>query len=99
LQGCNLVIEKERSKYLINKKPSAPKLNAYIKTHKEGTPIRPVINSIQAPSYKLAKYLNKILQNMLNLPNTYNIKNSKEVTQELLNTQIQDHHRTFFAGY
>jgi hypothetical protein len=31
---------------------------------------------------------------MLNLPNIYNTKNSKEIAQELLNTQIKDHHRT-----
>ena len=42
-------------------KPMAPKLNALIKTHKEDKPIRPVINNIQAPSYKLTKYLNKKL--------------------------------------
>jgi hypothetical protein len=36
LQECNLVIEKERGKYLINKKPAVPKLNTYIKTqHKK----------------------------------------------------------------
>jgi hypothetical protein len=62
LQTSNLVIEKEKSKYLINGKPAAPKLNALIKTHKECAPIRPVINSIQAPSYRLAKHLSKKLK-------------------------------------
>jgi hypothetical protein len=37
----------------------APTLNALVKTHKENAPIRPVINNTRAPSYKLAKYLNK----------------------------------------
>jgi hypothetical protein len=37
----------------------APELNALNKTHKEDKPIRPVNNNIQAPSYTLAKYLNK----------------------------------------
>jgi hypothetical protein len=45
LQTCNLLIERDRLKHLINIKPKAPNLNAYIKTHKEGAPIQPVINS------------------------------------------------------
>jgi hypothetical protein len=60
---------------------------------KREPPLRPVINSIQAPSYKLAKYLNKKLQGKRNLPNNYNTRNSKEVALELLNTQIKDYHR------
>jgi len=46
----------------------APKLSALSKAHKEYKPIRPVINNIQAPSYKLAKYLNKKLNQLLKLP-------------------------------
>jgi len=37
----------------------APKLNIYIKTHKENESNRPVTNNTQAPSYKLAKYIKK----------------------------------------
>jgi len=43
----------------MNIKPAALKLNVYIKTHKENEPIKPVINSTQAPAYKIAKYNNK----------------------------------------
>jgi len=43
----------------MNIKPVAPKLNTYIKTHKENEPIRPVVNNIQAPSYKTSKYVSK----------------------------------------
>jgi hypothetical protein len=39
---------------------TAPKLNVYIKTHKENEPIRPVVNNIHAPAYKTAKYPKKI---------------------------------------
>ena len=37
-------------------------LNALIKIHKDDKPVRPVINNIHAPSYRLAKYLNKNIQ-------------------------------------
>jgi len=46
-----------------------------IKTHKEDKHIRPVVNNIQAPSYKLAKHLNKKLNQVISL--TYTYKNGK----------------------
>ena len=53
VQKCNRLIDKHVYKYLLNIKPTAPQLNVYIKIHKENQPTRPVINNIQAPSYKL----------------------------------------------
>jgi hypothetical protein len=38
-------VEKNTRKYLLNIKPTAPRINAYIKTHKENKPIRPVIDN------------------------------------------------------
>jgi hypothetical protein len=52
------LIEKNTRKYLLNIKPTAPRINAYIKMHKENKPIRPVRDNKQAPSYKIAKFLN-----------------------------------------
>ena len=71
-------MEKLAHKYLINIKPAAPKLNIYIKTHKNNEPIRPVINNTQAPPYKIAKYLNKKLHNLMCLPYTYNTKKNSQ---------------------
>ena len=64
-------ISGQTSKYLINIKPAAPKLNIYIKSQKYSKPIRPVINNTQAPSYKTAKYLSKKLHNKMRLPYTH----------------------------
>jgi hypothetical protein len=50
-----------------------------------------VVNNIQAPSYKVAKFLNKNLQNLSQLPNTYTTKISYELAQELHNIQINEH--------
>ena len=77
----------------MNIRPTAPKLNAYIKTHKEDQPIRPVINDMQAPSYKAAKFLNKKLHNPICLPNTHTIKNSLELAIEVNNIQINENNR------
>ena len=93
LQKCDALIEKGKHKYLMNIRPTAPNLNAYIKTHKEDQPIRPVINNMQVPSYKAAKFLTKKLRNLICLPNTYNIKNSLELAIELNNIQINENNR------
>jgi hypothetical protein len=92
-QKCNALIDKHIHKYLINMKPMAPQLNVYIKTHKENQPIRPVINNTQAPSYKVVRYINKKLQNLIRLPYTYNTKNSQEIAEELTKLQINEHMR------
>jgi len=92
LQKCDALIEKGKHRYLMNIRPTAPNLNAYIKTH-EDQPIRPVINNMQAPSYKVAKFLNKKLQNLICLPNTYTIKNSLELVIELNNIQVNENNR------
>jgi len=93
LQKCNTLIEKSKHKYIMNIKPTAPYLNTYVKTHKQDKPIRPVVNNIPAPSYKIAKLLNKKLQSLTNLPNTYTTKNSQEVAQELHNIQIDGNYK------
>jgi len=90
LQRCNTLVEKNQHKFLLNIKPTAPQLNAYIKTHKEGEPICPVINNTQAPSYKTAKFLNKKLLGAIDMPNTYNTKKSYEVARDQHSIQIND---------
>jgi len=83
-------VNKQAHKYLINIKPAAPKRNVFIKTHRNNEPIRPVIKNTQAPPYKIAKYLNKKLHNLICLPYTYNTKNSQKITEELKRTQINE---------
>jgi len=56
-------------------------------------PIRPVINNTQAPSHKIAKFLNNNLKNMQILPDTYNIKNSIEITEELTKLHINQNNK------
>jgi hypothetical protein len=91
IQKCSTLIDKHKQKYMINIKPEAPKLNVHIKTHKENEPIRPVVNNINAPAYKIAKYLNKILSNLINLPQTYTAKNAREVAEDLKAIYISEH--------
>jgi hypothetical protein len=83
------MLDKRIHKCLVNIKPAAPKLNVFIKTHKENDPMRPVVNNAHEPSYKFAKYLNKRLNNLINLLYTYTTKNSYEMAQELNNIEAQ----------
>jgi hypothetical protein len=61
IQKCNILIDKQIHKHLLNIKPMAPQLNTYLKTHKDNQPIGPVINNIQAPSYKIPCFMNRKL--------------------------------------
>jgi hypothetical protein len=74
-------------------KPTAPLLNASIKIHKPEKPIRPVINNNPAPSYKLAKFINRKLTQMLALPHTFTVKNSLELALELTKFPINETHK------
>ena len=89
---CKQIIPKQRIKYL-TKPPSPPTLNAQLKLHKPGAPIRPVVNNRTAPSYKLAKKLNDILNKHLHLDNHYTTRNSTSQTNELVKLKINDKHR------
>ena len=82
-QNSEDLIDRKRRKYLLNIRPTAPRLNAYIKTHKENEPIRPVIDNTQARAYKTAKFIGRQIKTHINLPNTYVTTNSKELAQEL----------------
>jgi len=48
LQECNLIINKDQTKYLLQKKPQAPTLKAQIEKHKTGETITTVINNMNA---------------------------------------------------
>jgi len=94
IQRCQTLIERNQQKCLLHIKPTAPQLNAYIKTHKEGEPICPVINNTQAPSYKIATFLNQKLLCLIDIPNVFNAKNSQEVARDLQNIPVNDNYRT-----
>jgi hypothetical protein len=53
-------------------------------------PIRPVINNINAPACNLAKLLNQQLHILLPLPNTYTVKNTNEIAQEIIKIPINE---------
>jgi hypothetical protein len=57
----------ETDKIPNTKETFTPTLMAQIKLHKPDKPIRPIINNMNAPTYKVAKYLLEILNKRLSL--------------------------------
>jgi len=88
-----LIINKKQDKFLTKNKPRAPNLNALIKFHKPGNPICPVVNNINAPAHKLAKFLTKILKEYIALPYQYNTKKSITLAHELKQLKINTNHK------
>jgi hypothetical protein len=68
--------------------PLFPSLNVQPKIHKGNIPITPVVNNIQAVSYKIKKFQNKQLHTLLRLPSTYASYNSIQLAHELTKLHI-----------
>jgi phosphodiesterase/alkaline phosphatase D-like protein len=82
LKQRSLIFNKNKIKFLTQKNPTPPKLNARIKIHKPNNPIRPVVNNITAPTYKIAKKLNDILKqcSQLKINTTHRTPKTSHVT-------------------
>jgi predicted nucleotidyltransferase len=63
--------------------PTSPYSRGLVKIHKPDAPIRPVVNWINAPAYKLPRKLVQLLTTHLPLPCAYNIKNSLHLIRDL----------------
>ena len=72
----------------INLNPEPPSLRGLIKVHKTNTPIRPIVNFKNAPSYKLANMFARILKSYIPLHNFYNVQNSVQLMRDLSDTRI-----------
>lgn len=61
------------------------------KLHKDGIPLRPVVDTINSPSYALNKYMNNIIKNITDYTK-YNVKNSYEFKSFIANVRVPDDH-------
>jgi hypothetical protein len=57
---CNILIPKDKKWQTNIQNPKPPQIKAFIKLHKIGNPIRPIVNYQNAPIYKLAKFYTTI---------------------------------------
>jgi len=77
----------------MQKKPQPPTLKVQLKLHKPGNPIRPVVNNVSAPLYKIAKHINNKLDAYLCLNNYYNVKNCIGLAEDLTKLKINENHK------
>ena len=97
INGCKQVIPKNEKWKFVNLNPTAPTMRGLIKVHKEGTPIRPIVNWKNSPGYKLAQLLTKLITSHTPLPYTYNVKNTTQLMKDL--TEIPQGHCMKFASF
>ena len=83
LNECRHLIDTHKKWKYINLHPGAPILRGLIKVHKEDTPIRPIVNFRNAPTYNVTKMLANVLTNYIPLPSVYNVKNSVQLMKDL----------------
>jgi hypothetical protein len=48
--------------------------------------IRPIVNWKERPRYKIAEHINTLVNKTLMLPNVFNVQNSHNLSQSLINT-------------
>ena len=75
-------------KSLTNKYSTPPQLYGLPKIHKKDTPLRPIVSSIDSPTYKLAKHLANILQPLVGTTSSY-VKDSEDFVKKLETTDVQ----------
>lgn len=69
-----------------------PRIFAQFKVHKEGYPVRPIVSTINSPSYKLSKLLATILRKSFGKPK-YNLKNSAQFVKRIRGKRIKPGNR------
>jgi hypothetical protein len=93
LQQNNLIFNINQIKHLIQKNPMPPTLDALLKLHKPNIPIRLVVNNNNATTYKIARKLNNLLKQYLQLDNRYITTNSSNLAHNLATLKINKNHK------
>jgi regulator of PEP synthase PpsR (kinase-PPPase family) len=73
--------------------PQIPTLRAQINYTNLRNQIRPVIKSMNAPSYKIAKHIINKLNGYLGLSNHYNAENSINLAEDITKLKINENHK------
>ena len=96
----DLVCKKEISQETFNDiKPIGsirPRLYGLPKMHKKGVPMRPILSMTKSPQHNLARFLNVLLEPVLNHFSRFVVKDSFEVIERIRNT---DSKNTFLSSF
>jgi hypothetical protein len=97
VHNCNLVIKKSESWKLFNMNPKDPSIKGLTEIHKQNNPIRPIVNWQEATAYKLSKHLTRTLTQHLHLPDSFSVKNSITLMNEL--NSLKTNHQTKLCSF
>jgi hypothetical protein len=86
-----LIPQEEKWRYINLNSAPPPSIKGLIKIQKPEQPIRPIVNWRHAPAYKLARLFKDKIHQLSPLPNTFNLKNTKELIQKLEDTPWPPH--------
>ena len=84
----NSNLDDDLKKKLLPKEGNAPWIYGLPKIHKNGTPLRPIVNTIGSPTYKLAKYLAILLKPLVGQTNSF-VKDSTSWVQDICNETLE----------
>lgn len=77
-----------------------PRLYGVPKTHKNGTPLRPILSMVNAPQHEMAKWLTEILRPVVTKYSTYLVKDTFEFCEHIQKfTQEQDTSSLFMCSF
>jgi hypothetical protein len=87
IKGSDL--PEETKKKLIPHTSTPPRLYGLPKIHKEGVPLRPIVNCIASPTYSLAKYLTGLLNPLVGYSPSH-IRNSEDFIHKLNTISLKE---------
>ena len=76
-------VDVETYQYICPNGSDIGKLYGSVKVHKVGNPIRPIVSTINSPTYNLAKYLDKIIK--IHIKDDYMLNSTNQFIEELYN--------------
>ncbi|XP_037506744.2 uncharacterized protein LOC119382905 [Rhipicephalus sanguineus] len=89
--GFRFVPPQQKSLYfsLLCNNGSAPALYGLPKIHKEGVPMRPIVDFTRSPLHKLSNYLHRIISPLVGKTETH-VRNSYDFIEKVRNTVLHD---------
>ena len=87
LNSKNFMGDDTKIEHKITQKCNTSKAYGLIKIHKQGFPVRPIISTINSPTYNLSKFFSQFLQSKLKKPKSH-IDNSLELKLKIEKMKI-----------
>jgi predicted GIY-YIG superfamily endonuclease len=84
----NSNLDEKTKKRLLPTNEITPRIYGLPKIHKEGIPLRPIVNTIGSPTYELAKYVAKILGPLVGHTDSF-IKDSNDFINTIKNEKMK----------